>query len=151
MAFSTDFTRKVAFFTDLMRKIVVFRCKFYSPKFCSCKKNDKYQVWNKYRPLYNFIAADICASCMSAPFFWFFYLFFSSKWCSSRSGWQKLREVWSQMKIQSPNIRYFVAILRFVAIYPLFENLWAKKCLLGQKQCFLGKKSIITRYILHYT
>ena len=22
-----------------------FRCKFYSPKICSCKRNDKYQVW----------------------------------------------------------------------------------------------------------
>ena len=23
-----------------------FRCKFYSPKFCLCKKNDKYEVWS---------------------------------------------------------------------------------------------------------
>ena len=22
-----------------------FQCKFYSPKFCQCKKNDKYQAW----------------------------------------------------------------------------------------------------------
>ena len=34
----------MAFFTDLTRKIGVFRCKFYSPKFCPCKNNDKYQV-----------------------------------------------------------------------------------------------------------
>jgi len=24
----------------------VFRCKFYSPKFCLCKRNDKYEVWS---------------------------------------------------------------------------------------------------------
>ena len=47
------------------------------------------------------------------------------------SGLQKLREgakgprrkVWTQTKILSSNIRYFVAILRFVAIYALFGRL----------------------------
>ena len=34
----------MAFFTDLTRKIAVFRCKFYSPKILPVKKNDKYQV-----------------------------------------------------------------------------------------------------------
>ena len=46
-------------------------------------------------------------------------------------GWQKLcegtrglrRKVWTQTKILSPNIRYFVAILRLVAVYALFGNL----------------------------
>ena len=45
------------------------------------------------------------------------------------SGWQKLRErasgarrkVWTRTKILSPNIRYFVAILRFVAIYAFYK------------------------------
>ena len=58
-----------------------------------------------------------------------------------KAGWQKLREgtnglrqkVWTQTKILSPNIRYFVAILRFVAIYALFGNLWAKKSLTQNK------------------
>ena len=45
LAFSTDFTRKSGiFFTDLTRKTGIFRCKFYYPKFCPCKKNDKYKV-----------------------------------------------------------------------------------------------------------
>ena len=48
-----------------------------------------------------------------------------------------------------PKRTLFRRELRFVAIYALFGNLWAKKCLLGQKQCFLGKKYTITWYILH--
>ena len=56
--------------------------------------------------------------------------------------WQKLSEkfaekVLTRTKILSPNIRYFVAIIRFVAIYALFGNLWAKKCLFGSKTVFL--------------
>ena len=44
----------------------------------------------------------------------------------------------------------FCRELRFVAIYALFGDLWAKKVpFLGQKQCFLGKKCTITWYILH--
>ena len=42
----------------------------------------------------------------------------------------------------SPNIRYFVAKLRFVAMYTIFGRLWAIKC-------FLSKKCTITWYILH--
>ena len=48
-----------------------------------------------------------------------------------------------------PEHTLFCCELRIVAIYALFGNLWAKKCLLGQKQCFLGKKYTITWYILH--
>ena len=55
--------------------------------------------------------------------------------CSSITGWQKLREgtkgpcqkVWIGTKKITPNIRYFVATLRFVAFYALFGDLWAKK------------------------
>ena len=73
------------------------------------------------------------------------------------TGWQKLcegtkdhrRKVWTQTKSLSPNIRYFVAISRFVANYALFGNLWTKKCFWDQKQCFLGKKCTISWYILH--
>ena len=58
-------------------------------------------------------------------------------------GWQKLckgtkglrRKIWTQTKILSPKIRYFVAIIRFVEIYALFGNLWAKKC------CFVQVKN----------
>ena len=71
-------------------------------------------------------------------------------------GWHKLcegtkglrRKVWIRTKILSPNIHYFVAILRFVTIYALFGNLWAKSASLGQKQCFLDKKCSITCYML---
>ena len=63
------------------------------------------------------------------------------------------RKVWTRTKSFSPNIRYFVAILRFVAIYALFGNLWAKKVLFfGQKQCFLGQEvHYYTVYIAYYT
>ena len=59
------------------------------------------------------------------------------------------RKVWTRTKIVSSNIRYFVVIFRFVTIYALFGNLWAKKMLFfGQKQCFLGKKCTITWYVV---
>ena len=48
-----------------------------------------------------------------------------------------------------PKHKLFCRELRFVKIYALFGNLWAKKCLLGQKQCFMSKKCTITWYILH--
>jgi len=64
--------------------------------------------------------------------------------------WQKLckgtkglcQKVWTRTKLLSPNIRCFVAILRFVAIYALFGNIW-------QKSVFLGKNHTITWYILY--
>ena len=48
-----------------------------------------------------------------------------------------------------PEHTLFCRELRFVAIYALFGDLWAKSAFLGQKQCFLGKKCTITWYILH--
>ena len=47
------------------------------------------------------------------------------------AGWQKLREaekglrqqVWKWTKISSPNIRYFVAILKFVATFALKSSI----------------------------
>ena len=61
------------------------------------------------------------------------------------------RKVWTQTKILSPNIRYFVAILRFVAIYAIFGRLkarnvlfwiknsvsWARSALLYSTYCIL--------------
>ena len=41
------------------------------------------------------------------------------------------RKVWT--KILSPNIPFFVAILKFVAIYALFGRSLAKKCFFGSK------------------
>ena len=73
------------------------------------------------------------------------------------SGWQKLcggtggpgRKVWTQTKILSPNIRYFVAnydLSRFAHFLEIFGQ---KSAFLGQKQCFLGKKCTITWYIIN--
>ena len=39
---------KVAFFTDLTRKIGVFGVNFIIQKFCPCKKNYKYEVWYRW-------------------------------------------------------------------------------------------------------
>ena len=63
-------------------------------------------------------------------------------------GWQKLcegtkglrRKVWTWTKILSPNICYIVVVLRFVAIYTIFGNLWAKKVIFGSKTVFLGQE-----------
>ena len=43
------------------------------------------------------------------------------------------RNVWTRTKILSPNICYFVAILRFVAIYAHFGRRWVKIVFLGQE------------------
>ena len=39
-----------------------------------------------------------------------------------------------------PDYALFCRELRFVAIYALFEDLWAKKCLFGSKTVFLGQE-----------
>ena len=53
-------------------------------------------------------------------------------------------------KILSSNIRYFVAILRYVAIYALFEDFRQEKLFFGvENSVFLGKKCTIIWYILH--
>ena len=49
-----------------------------------------------------------------------------------------------------PEPTLFCRELRFVAIYALFGDLWAKKCLFGSRTVFLGKKCIITWYMLHF-
>ena len=43
----------------------------------------------------------------------------------------------------------FCCKLRFVAIYALLGDIWAKKCLFESKTVFLGQKCTITWYILH--
>ena len=54
------------------------------------------------------------------------------------------RKVWTRTKILSPNIRYFVATLRFVSILALFGRLWAKKVLL------LVKNSVSWQEVHYY-
>ena len=59
----------------------------------------------------------------------------------SVTGWQRLcggtkglrRKIKTRTEIFSPNIRYFVAILRLVAIHAVFGRLWAKTVFLGQE------------------
>ena len=53
------------------------------------------------------------------------------------------RKIWIWTKILSPNIRYFVAILRFVKIYALFGWLWPKKGLFWSKSVFLGHYDMV--------
>ena len=48
-----------------------------------------------------------------------------------------------------PNLRHFVAILKFVAIFALFLRLWAWKCFLGQIQCFFGQEEYYYMVYLH--
>ena len=49
----------------------------------------------------------------------------------------------------STNICYFVAMLRFVAIYALFGRLWARKRLFEPKTVFLGHDNMV--YVAFYT
>ena len=109
------------------------------------------------------------SNCHGGHVYWFWQLSIKSFWRGSRAvklypgtfiilyistGWQKMceglkglrRKIWTQTKILSLNIRYFVAILRFVVIYAVFGRLLA---LVGQKQCFLNKNCTITWHVLH--
>ena len=64
-------------------------------------------------------------------------------------GWHPPKSLGSD-KTFKPEHTLFCGKLRFVTIYALFGDLWAKKVpCFGQKQCFLGKKCTITWYILH--
>ena len=64
-------------------------------------------------------------------------------------GWHPPKSLDSDENFK-PEHTLFCRKLRFVAIYALFGDLWVKKVpFLGQKQCFLGNKCIITWYILH--
>ena len=64
-------------------------------------------------------------------------------------GWHPPKSLDSDKNFK-PEHWLFCRKLRFVAIYTLFGDLWAKTVpYLGQKQCFLGKKCIISWYILH--
>ena len=66
--------------------------------------------------------------------------------------WGPRQKVWTRTKILSPNIRYFVEILRFVAIYALFGNLWTKKCLFWSKTVLLWQEvHYYIVYIAYYT
>ena len=48
-------------------------------------------------------------------------------------------------------INYFVAILRFVAIYALFWKTWDKMCFFGEKKEFLGKEVRYYMIIIAYS
>ena len=64
------------------------------------------------------------------------------------AGWQKLcegtkglyRKVWTWTKVLSTNIRYFVAKLRFVAIFALFWRFGANKSFFGTTIVFHGQE-----------
>ena len=64
-------------------------------------------------------------------------------------GWHPPKSLDSDKNFK-PVHTLFCRELRFVAIYAIFGDLWAKIVpFFGQKQCFLGKKCTITWYILH--
>ena len=49
-------------------------------------------------------------------------------------------------------MRYFFEILKFVALYAVFGNLWAKKCFFGSKTVFLGQEvPYYVVYIAYFT
>ena len=76
--------------------------------------------------------------------------YFLGKKCNNAKG--LCQKVWTQTKILSPNIRYFVAILTFFVIYSLFGNLWAKKVPFWVKNSIFWAKSALLRgtYCIFY-
>ena len=71
------------------------------------------------------------------------------------SGWHKgsLPKSLSSDNDLKPNLRYFVRILRYVAIQALFGNLWTKKVFFfGSKIVFLGQEvHFYMVYIAYFT
>ena len=54
-------------------------------------------------------------------------------------GWPPLKSLDSDENFKLEHT-LFCCELRFVEIYPLFGDLWAKKCLFGSKTVFLGQE-----------
>ena len=72
MSYILFFTRKNGIFLQIYRKkLAYFGVNFILQTFCSCKKNDKYQVWN-----------HVCMTCLSS--FGFVYIVLRQPWLSRR-------------------------------------------------------------------
>ena len=66
-------------------------------------------------------------------------------------GWHPLKSLNSDENFQ-PKHTLFYRELRFVAIYALFGDLWAKKCLFGSKTVFLKQEvHYFMVYIAYFT
>ena len=66
-------------------------------------------------------------------------------------GWHPPKSLDSDENFK-PEHTLFCRELRFVAIYALFGDLWAKKCLFGSKTVFLGQEVHFKMvYIAYYT
>ena len=69
----------MAIYCVFCRNLHVFRCKFFLQKFCSCKTNDKYQVWRCYE---TFITMpDFAVQLHDFTYIWLPEV--SLYWCSS--------------------------------------------------------------------
>ena len=95
------------------------------------KKKSPFSVQSMPWPVSNLsLAASTVLWSWSLLFAWWQTL------CEGTKGLR--RKVWTRTKILSPNIRYFVTILRFVAICALFGSLRSKEVFFGSKTEFLG-------------
>ena len=66
-------------------------------------------------------------------------------------GWHPPKSLDSDENFK-PEHTLFCRELRFVAIYALFGDLWAKKCLFGSKTVFLGQEvHYYMVYIAYFT
>ena len=66
-------------------------------------------------------------------------------------GWHPPKSLESDENFK-PEHTLFCRELRFVAIYTLFGDLWAKKCLFGSKTVFLGQEvHYYMVYIAYFT
>ena len=66
-------------------------------------------------------------------------------------GWHPPKSLDSDKNFK-PEHTLFCRKLRFVAIYALFGDLWAKKCLFGSKTVFLGQEvQYYMLYIAYFT
>ena len=66
-------------------------------------------------------------------------------------GWHPPKSLDSDENFK-PEHTLFCRELRFVAIYALFGDLWAKKCLFGSKTVFLGQEvHYYIVYIAYFT
>ena len=127
----------------LLEGLQAVRCRKWSQPFYACNNRQHWSrqslgwgCWVRPRPAtawWRKVCSLLSPLTVSMDFLWLPILRLSC------SGWQKLREaakglrekkIWTRTKILSSYISYFVAILRFVAIYALFGGLcvffWVK-------------------------
>ena len=141
MAFLTKFTRKSGdFYIFNAKDLAFFGVNFILQKFCSCKKNDKYQVWGRLHVLmfHDFTMIIIFAVSWSSAILPYLLLLMMRVWIVSILDSSKCNEI---IVSQSPcSFRFDVIIKDCCPLAPYF-SCWILK---STRWCLL-ETSLVSR------